>query len=63
MLDESIGWAVKEEELNEKLSNAQTVKGVDVKALAIINPGECPMYLSSLVVRFTGFSCIAFLHC
>lgn len=39
LLDESIGWAVTEEELRNKLYESQQ-KGVHVKALAIINPGN-----------------------
>lgn len=40
MLDETIGWTVTEQELEQKLSHAQGVEGLDVKALAIINPGN-----------------------
>ena len=39
MLDESIGWAVTHEELESKLYKSKQ-QGVDVKALAIINPGN-----------------------
>lgn len=39
MLDESIGWAVAKEELTSKLENAKN-SGIEVKALAIINPGN-----------------------
>lgn len=38
MLDESIGWAVTKEELEEKLYQSKK-DGLEVKALAIINPG------------------------
>lgn len=38
-LDESIGWAVTQEELDAKLYQAQN-DGIEVKALAIINPGN-----------------------
>lgn len=38
-LDESIGWAVTPQELDEKLYQAQN-QGIEVKALAIINPGN-----------------------
>jgi len=39
MLDESIGWAVTSEELEAKLYKSQQ-QGVEVRALAIINPGN-----------------------
>lgn len=39
MLDESIGWAVTAEELEQKYEES-TAKGIEVKALAIINPGN-----------------------
>lgn len=39
MLDESIGWAVTKEELMQKLTDAKN-SGLEVKALAIINPGN-----------------------
>ena len=38
-LDESIGWAATEEELNTRLMEAQA-QGLTVKAMAIINPGN-----------------------
>lgn len=39
MLDESIGWAVTREELEQKLYKSQQ-NGLEVKALVIINPGN-----------------------
>ena len=38
-LDESIGWAATEEELNTRLMESQA-QGLKVKAMAIINPGN-----------------------
>ena len=39
MLDEAIGWAATRQELDHKLQQAKQ-KGLDVRALAIINPGN-----------------------
>ena len=39
LLDEAIGWAVTRQELDQKLEQAKQ-KGLDVRALAIINPGN-----------------------
>ena len=39
MLDENLGWAVTREELNSKYEKAKK-EGLEVKALAMINPGN-----------------------
>lgn len=56
MLDESIGWAVTKEELTQKLDDAKN-SGLEVKALAIINPGTFGKKRKTALLNLSSRKC------